>query len=482
MSLYASFVKNVTLPFYERRRGSDLLKRMRGFEQSQWMSTEQLRDLQFGKLRRLLDHAYHHVPLYREKFDSIGAVPEDFTSFEDFSKFPTLVKKELQERLDDLTATNADPQNLLKGITSGSSGQPTIYIQERSSNRERVAAGKRLTGIAGWDVGLRLFYLWRDSPYQIEDGKITEVDLQAGQSGSLPGRLKRAVHDRFGVVNPTLRVDPTMMTDTEMAEMFQRLRRFNPDVIVSYVNTLYRFAQYMDAEHLSGIRPRSVIVSSESLYPHQRDLMEKVFGAPVYNRYGLSETGIVAIECPERNGLHINQEILHVEYLPTVSDTQQIVVTDLVNYGMPILRYETGDTGVPVTGTCACGRGLERIGNLEGRVIELLPSKLGGHVNGQLFATFHWIEGVKQYQVIQDRIDAFRINIVRTDAYKEANIDPMVTTIKEKFGPDTQIDINYMDVIPFTSGGKYKLVVSNIKQQTEKSEPNESSPENQLAG
>lgn len=458
----SAFVKHVTLPIYERRRGSDLLRRMQAYEKSQWLSAAELSALQFAKLRQLLDHAYRNVPLYREKFDAIGAVPEDFRSFDDFTKFPTLVKKELQERLNDLTARNADPQNLIEGITSGSSGQPTIYIQERSSNRERVAAGKRLTRIGGWDIGMRLFYLWRDSPFQIRDGRITAAE-PSPVSGSPLRRLRTVIHDRFGVVNPTLRVDPTMMTETEMGEMFKRLTQFNPDVIISYVNTLYRFAQFMEAENLAGIRPRSVIVSSESLYPHQRELLERVFGCRVYNRYGLSETGIVAIECAERSGLHINQEILHVEYLPTVSGKRQIVVSDLINYGMPILRYETGDTGVPVDGACACGRGLARIGNLEGRVIDLLPSKLGGHVNGQLFATFHWIEGVKQYQVIQDRIDAFRINIVRSGAFRESNLDPMLATIREKFGADARIEIHYMDAIPFTSGGKYKLVVSNIE-------------------
>ena len=461
--MYAAFVKHVSLPLYEWHHGTDLLKRMRDFEKSQWLSPDQLRAMQWDRLRKLLVHAYQYVQLYREKFKTIGAVPEDFHSLEDFARFPTLVKEEIQERLSDLIASNADPQNLRRGITSGSSGQPTIYIQERTSNRTRVAAGKRLNRITGWDFGLRLFYLWRDSPFNIEGGKICALEPQTQQSESVLRRLRKAIHDRFGVENPTIRVDPTLMSNTEMAQMFKHLERFKPDLIISYVSALYRFAQFLDAEGLSDVRPRSVIVSSESLYPHQRELMEKVFGCCVYNRYGLSETGIVAIECEQRDGLHINQEILHVEYVPTVSRNLQIVVTDLINYGMPILRYETGDTGRPVEGVCACGRGLERIGNLEGRVIDILPSKVCGHVNGQLFATFHWIKGVKQYQVIQEKIDAFRINIVRTEGFKEENLELMTTTIREKFGEDAHVQVDYLDHIPFTSGGKYKLVVSQVK-------------------
>lgn len=463
--MYAPFVKHISLPLYHWWHGSDLLNNMKKFEQSQWFSYERLRSMQWERLVTLLDHAYLHVPYYQAKFKEIGAEPGDFHSFEDFSKFPTITKRTLQERLLDLTALNIPRAELVKGITSGSSGQPTSYIQEKSTNRIRTAAGKRLTGIAGYDLGQRLFYLWRDSPFVMEEDEIRLTsDVKQRQPTAL-AKVKRALHARFGVENPTLRVDPTLMTESEMAKMYERLRSFKPDVIISYVSTLYMFAQYLNGHRLGGISPRSVIVSSETLYAHQRELMERIFGCPVYNRYGLSETGIVAIECSLREGLHLNQEILHMEQVPDAFGHTQLVVTDLLNRGMPLLRYETGDTGRLMEEPCACGRGLCRIGNLSGRIIDLLPTRLGGHVNGQLFATFHWIEGVKQYQVIQERIDAFKILIVPAVSFAEGNLAPMLKTIRERFGKDTSIRIDYVESIPFTRGGKYKLVVSEVKTQ-----------------
>jgi phenylacetate-CoA ligase len=363
-----------------------------------------------------------------------------------------------------LTATNISRAELVKGVTSGSSGQPTHYIQEKSSNRIRTAAGKRLTGIAGYDLGQKLFYLWRDSPFVIEGDQVKLATEVQKASSSVLGKLKQAIHSRFGVENQTLRVDPTLMTESEMANMYEQLRLFKPDVVISYVSTLYMFAQYLDANCLVGrIVPRSVIVSSETLYPHQRELLERVFGCSVYNRYGLSETGIVAIECPVREGLHLNQEILHVESMPDSAGNSQLVVTDLINHGMPLLRYETGDTGRVIEERCACGRGLSRIVDLSGRIIDLLPTRMGGYVNGQLFATFHWIEGVKQYQVIQEKIDAFKIRIIRTPSFAENNLAPMLQTIHERFGRETSIEVDYVESIPFTRGGKYKLVVSEVK-------------------
>ena len=247
--------------------------------------------------------------------------------------------------------------------------------------------------------------------------------------------------------------------------MYNQLKEFKPSIIISYVSALYILAQYLETNCLKGIRPRSVIVSSEALYQHQRVAMERAFGCPVYNRYGLSETGVVAIECPVREGLHLNQEILHMESVSDSAGNTQLIVTDLINRGMPLLRYETGDTGQLIQERCLCGRGLSRIGSLSGRVIDMLPTRLGGYVNGQLFATFHWIEGVKQYQVVQEKINAFKLRIVPTSAFTENNLAPMIETIRERFGRDTSIALDYVENIPFTRGGKYKLVVSEVKMQ-----------------
>jgi len=464
--MHTRFVRHVSLPLYHWWHGSDLLKNIRKFQESQWFAQERLQAMQWERLSRLLNHAYRHVPYYQDTFREIGAEPGDFRSLKDFAKFPTVTKRILQERLADLTASNITRAELVKGVTSGSSGQPTHYIQEKSSNRIRTAAGKRLTGIAGYDLGQKLFYLWRDSPFIIEGDQVRLATEVQKRPSSVLGKFKQAIHSRFGVENQTLRVDPTLMTESEMANMYEQLRLFKPDVVISYVSTLYMFAQYLDSNRLVGeIAPRSVIVSSETLYPYQRELLERVFRCSVYNRYGLSETGIVAIECPVRQGLHLNQEILHMESVPDLAGSSQLVVTDLINHGMPLLRYETGDSGRVIEERCACGRGLSRIVDLSGRIIDLLPTRMGGYVNGQLFATFHWIEGVKQYQVIQEKLDAFKIRIVQTPAFVETNLTPMIEIIRKRFGGDTSIAVEYVESIPFTRGGKYKLVVSEVKTQ-----------------
>jgi len=460
--MYSSFVKHISFPFYQWWHGSDYLKILKEYEKSQWYSPEQLYDLQFQRLQKILIHAYENVPYYKELFADIKITPVDIQSFDDFKKIPTLTKETLQTRLEDLTAKNIPRDQLHQGVTSGSSGQPTYYHQDRNGNRIRKAAGRRLMKMVGYDIGQRVFYFWRESPYTILGGKKVSRSDESLAVPSMLIRAKRSLHNSFAVENQTLQFDPTQLNEEEMHKAYSRLKAFKPHLIVSYVSALYRLAQFFDAEKLTDIRPGSIVVSSETLYQHQRELMEKVFGCPVYNRYGLQETGMVAVECPERTGLHYNQEILYVENVPVTDDNNQLVITDLINVGMPLLRYETGDSASLDDSICECGRGLGRIGQLQGRIIELFPTKLGGHINGQLFATFHWIEGVRQYQVIQREIDKFVIRIVTDDTFKDANLKPMLDVIYEKFGNDAVIQIDNVDNIPFTKGCKYKLVVSEI--------------------
>ena len=171
---------------------------------------------------------------------------------------------------------------------------------------------------------------------------------------------------------------------------------------------------------------------------------------------------MIGIECRVGEGLHTNQEILHLEFVPLVSGVSQIVITDLLNCAMPLWRYETGYRGAPKEGRCECGRGLVRIDEIAGRIIELLPTADGRVVNGQLFATLHWIKGIKQYQVIQRALDAFVIRVVMDGNVDGSALEPVKKTIRDNFGETTRIEVDYVDIIPYTKGGKYKLVVSEV--------------------
>lgn len=463
MDLYRFALKYVTLPLYAMRHGDDTMRRVRDFRKSQWLSADELHRIQLVRMKKLVRQAFLHTRYYRELAKQIGAQPEDIRSFDDFSKIPVLPKSALQERLPDLLADNVPAGDIYRGLTSGSSGQPTEYYQQVSNSNLRHAAGQRLMEMAGHDYGKRIFLIWRAVTDSLDPG---QGDRQAKDTRPWPVRLKVALYNKFAIDNPIRRFDPSLLGEAELESMSAEYQSFKPHLIVSYVNSLYQFAHYLADHGGTDIRPEAIVVSSETLYPHQRTLIEEVFGCKVFNRYGLQETGMVAIECPVGSGMHISQEILHLEYEPTVNNDTQIIITDLINHAMPLLRYETGDRGVPDPSPCPCGRGLARIQEIEGRIIELLPTSDGRLVNGQVFATFHSIKGIRQYQVVQKTTSHMRVKLATNSEFKEQNVEPIVTTIRQAFGPDTRVDFEYLEEIPFTRGGKYKLVVSEVAGQS----------------
>jgi phenylacetate-CoA ligase len=120
-------------------------------------------------------------------------------------------------------------------------------------------------------------------------------------------------------------------------------------------------------------------------------VIEAVFGCPVFNRYGCREVGIIASECPAHDGLHVAAEGLVVEVLcdgrpARPGELGAVVVTDLLNRAMPLIRYRVGDAAVPEDRPCACGRGLPRLRSVTGRVADFLVGADGRLVAGPFLA------------------------------------------------------------------------------------------------
>jgi phenylacetate-CoA ligase len=150
-----------------------------------------------------------------------------------------------------------------------------------------------------------------------------------------------------------------------------------PMVLRGMPTSLELLVEHMQAVRLRGsIQPALVLTFAETLLPTTRRRLEQEFGAPVTQEYGLTEVGCVAQECPQRTGLHVNPIDFHVEILDPSTGTAvpdgnegEIVVTNLYNRVVPLVRYRTGDIAAMDHGPCACGCVTPRITRLVGRAL-----------------------------------------------------------------------------------------------------------------
>ena len=158
------------------------------------------------------------------------------------------------------------------------------------------------------------------------------------------------------------------------------------------------------------------------LTPENRALIERVLGAPVYDRYGSREFAVIASECDQHSGMHVNAENLLVEITgDTPDESGEIAITDLKNFAMPMIRYMTRDHGRMIGKPCACGRGLPLIQLTGGRTTDFLHGANGRRVSGIVLATYVITKnpGIGQVQFVQSKPGHIQVNVVKSPAWNE---------------------------------------------------------------
>src|SRR5438309_431445 len=180
-------------------------------------------------------------------------------------------------------------------------------------------------------------------------------------------------------------------------------------------------------------RPRPLI---RDLTGEGRALIESTFGCAVFDRYGCREFAVIASECDRHQGLHVNAENLLLEVLqdPAAAPDSggEIVITDLKNYAMPLIRYRSRDVGYLTSSRCDCGRGLPLLELRGGRTTDLLTALNGQKVSGIVLATYGItnIDGLRQVQFIQERRDAVRARIVRGPGWSQEALDTLIAKVR----------------------------------------------------
>src|SRR5690606_15966560 len=124
----------------------------------------------------------------------------------------------------------------------------------------------------------------------------------------------------------------------------------------------------------------------------------------------------------------------------------KVVVTDLNNFAMPLIRYCVEDVGVPSDRVCGCGRGLPLMERLEGRVADFLIVPDGGRIAGISLVERNLtkVAGVKQMQLIQERRELVVVNRVKGKEFTNATDSELIAELRQVF--DESVEIRIQDV------------------------------------
>ncbi len=447
-SFYTQLVSRLLFPLHEWLKKHHTVREFKRLEQSQWLSAEAISAIQATRLQAFINNIYQHVPYYRALFDRLALTPADIQTPADLAKLPFLTKDVIRDHFASFTADNAGP--LKRFNTGGSSGQPLVFMLGNERVSHDVAEKWRATRWWNVDIGDKEIVAW-GSP--IELTKQDKIKIW-----------------RDKLFRSTL-IPAFDLTEAKLLAFIAQIRDTKPTMLFGYPSVFHLIAQSAEKNQLNlrqlGIKV--VFVTSERLYPYQRELIEQVFNAPVANGYGGRDAGFIAHQCPA-GGMHISAEDIVVEIVdregqPVAKGVQgEIVVTHLATSEFPFVRYRTGDIAALSTQSCSCGRGLPLLEQLEGRSTDFVVASNGTMMHGlALIYILRDIPAIDGFKITQHSLLHTQVQIVTANNKLPDETEAVIQQqFKQRLGQDVHIDIEYVAEIAPEKSGKYRYVISKV--------------------
>jgi phenylacetate-CoA ligase len=403
-----------------------------------------LEKLQRKRLRAIIKHAYENVAFYHRKFDEAHVKPDDIKCVADLPKLPSTTKEELQEAsFGNLLARNVDLKSCFRRTTSGSTGVPlTLFLDSFTAALEGAVWTRTFL-----ENGLKV----RDKMAVIADPRIFP---------------KKSFVQRFGLMSRKY------LSIFDSAErQFKALQAYKPDAIKGYLSSLFILAELYTTMK-SSFKPRIVFTSAELLDNVDRRFINSSFHVDLLDNYACNEFGLLAWECSEHGGYHMNVDRAVIEFVnengPVASgESGEIVCTSLFNWAMPLIRYRIEDVGTPIDEPCSCGRTLPLMKMIMGRKDDFLTATDGRLLSPTIFFPYPFedLKGIRRFRVVQRKRTKMEIQLYVNKSFVDETqvFNKARKEIQRIFGEDMEVDFQLLDRMSKDSNGKLRKIVSMVK-------------------
>jgi phenylacetate-CoA ligase len=410
-------------------------------------SLERLREIQRTRLDLLVNRARQHAPYYRDLPEPSKAKDPSRAIQETLASIPPLEKADYGDEPKSFIARDVPRRRLIRGQTSGTTG----------------------TSLPLWCVAETLIEefatVWR---MRRGFGVMNPIDPNLTFNGNIivpfhqdqPPFWRRSFYDHrtlFSVYH---------MTPKNLRSYADAVHSLPAEYIEGYPSAIHLIARTLleMGRPVAPGRIKAVFTSSESLLSFQRKTIERAFGAPVRDRYGVSEKVVSMTECRE-GSLHVDLEYCIVE-VETVTETDDfetgpLLVTGLSNHATPLFRYRIGDVGTRSKHPCPCGRAGDVFLHVDGRIDDYVLTP-DGRLVGRLDHIFKAQFDVAEAQIIQISEASIDVLIVPRSSYSNASSRALMREIRARLGTEMKIKIKIRDSIPREANGKFRAVKSEF--------------------
>lgn len=362
--------------------------------------------------------------------------------------FPIMTKAKLIQNSTNLRSKFHPAAKTVAIHTSGSYGTPATFYLSKAKKRRQWAEVLHYGAQGGYQVGTAHAYFRSNPP---------------------KSKLRFFIQNEYFFASKVL-------DENFAAQAMQQLSQKKIKIIIGFPSAIAYLASYCLQQHRnpSDFAIEGIISCSENLTNRHREVIEKVFGVPVHNRYSTEELGVLGCQYEKEGVFHLNTAHYIFEVVQMESDAPvaigemgRILVTDLYAEAMPLIRYETGDLAVLEAVFDAEPTWATQLKAFSGRSVQLLNAVDGTLLYPLYFDTlmdaFPFFE---QYQLLQETKTSFTIVLVpnptfEKEKFKEASF---LKPFKNWLGAEAIITIRFQSDIQKLPSGKRPYVINNLKQ------------------
>ena len=413
------------------------------------LTHDEIENHQLRRIRHIVAVASESSTFYSDRVRSAGIHDIANMSFEQFAAIKPLTKNDLREHRSAMVNRQFAPSALIERRSGGTTAAPvSVFLDSESINR-RESATASFNKWFGFRPGQKIAYLWA-----------------AVQDLPKLATWKARIQNQF--VDRQLFLPSAPLDDDIMESYWRRLDKFRPTLLQAFSSPLAEMAEFL-LRTGRRLNLNAVSTTAEVLHPHQRRAIKKAFGTDPFNWVGAREVGRIATQCKLREGMHINCYGLYIEVVENPSFTSEktgdILITDLWNEAMPIIRYRIGDIGRLDTSVCGCGSHLPCLSDILGRATDTFLNSKGQKIPGMVMVTHIYDDvGVNQLQLIQYDIGRFEARIVPGDSFENpGSIKRLQDIFCDYMCEELELKVRIVDEIPREPSGKLRICKNEMK-------------------
>ncbi len=367
-----------------------------------------------------------------------------------FDQFPMITKQDIRQTPDDFLSFDFEKEELVQMSTSGSTGTPFVCYQNGEKKRRVNAEIIYYSEKVGYKLGENLSY-------------IRTIVNQNKKSG-----LKQFMQ------NQTM-IQCSLLGDSgvkKLLEEIEKISRKGTVTLLGYGSTYTAMKEYFlkhEIKKLGNCKVGGILSGSDMLFDETREVISSVFGnVQVISRYSNEENGVLGQDEGINNVFTINEanyivEIVDENGKPVPNGTLgRIVVTDLFNYAMPMIRYDTGDIGA-IKIFDINGRKKKCIYQFSGRRVDQIFDAEGNVLSPHAVTNAMWdFSDIVQFQLIQSGEGTYTLKLNVDENFKREK--ELIRTLNSVLGEKAKINIDRVKEIPVLASGKRRYLVNEWKK------------------